>query len=137
MQKKIYYKAGYKYKLVKQYSVRLDVFPMKMISTDYLQLTVSGWLFISPGYAWDGPSGPAVDTHNFMRGSLTHDALYQLMRKEKLSRRWRKTADQILREMCREDGMGRVRAAWVYGAVRLFGRRAATIDGARPVIISP
>jgi len=50
----------------------------------YLKLDGDGQFEFSKGYAWDGPSGSTVDTLNFMRGSLVHDALYQLIRMEKI-----------------------------------------------------
>jgi hypothetical protein len=37
----------------------------------------------------------------------------------------RKTADEILREMCVEDGMSTIRANYVYDGVRLAGLSAA------------
>ena len=58
------------------------------------RLNTKGHLIIKRSYAWDGPSGPTIDTKNFMRGSLVHDALYQLMRHEHLSSdEWRAVAD--------------------------------------------
>lgn len=90
------------------------------VNTKYIELR-NGILLIKQGYAWDGPSGPTWDTPNFMRGSLIHDALYQLMRDGHISRKHRKYADRILREVCLEDGMSRFRARYVYYAVRAFG----------------
>jgi hypothetical protein len=60
-----------------------------------------------------------------MRGSLIHDALYQLMREQKVAQDQRKRADEILREVCIEDGMARVRAWWVYRAVRIGAAQSA------------
>ena len=37
----------------------------------------------------------------------------------------RKTADQILKDICIEDGMWKFRAAYVYRAVRTFGEKHA------------
>jgi len=45
-----------------------------------LKADSDGGLLIKAGYSWDGPSGSAIDTKNFMQGSLVHDALYQLLR---------------------------------------------------------
>jgi len=67
------------------------------------------------GYAPDGPSGPTLDTANFMRGSLVHDTLYQLMREGLLNHNLpREAADRILQSLYREDGMLALRAWWVY-----------------------
>jgi hypothetical protein len=49
----------------------------------------------SKGYAWNGPSGPTLDTRNFMRGSLVHDALYQLMREGRMDNGLRRQNEAI------------------------------------------
>lgn len=122
----ITYKAGYKYQLKRPYTVTVPVYPPRTLETPFLRLTRRGRLTIQAGYAWDGPSGPTFDTLTFMRASLVHDALYQLMREGLLDRnRWRPVADRLLRAMCREDGMCRWRAWYVYWAVRLFADPAA------------
>ncbi len=133
----IKYKARYKYRLVEPYQARIPIYPLRRIRTEYLELGVDGVLTIKAGYAWDGPSGPAIDTRTFMRGSLVHDALYQLIRIGELPPDVKPTADKLLRQMCIEDGMNRVRAAWVYWGVRLFAKRAITRAAARPVLTAP
>ena len=116
----------YKYQLMDDYSLTVDLKPEDDIKTPFIELTTGGQLTMKKRYAWDGPSGPTVDTRSFMRGSLVHDALYQLMREEYLDyKEHRAYADELLRELCLEDGMSRVRAWWVYQAVRLFGEIAA------------
>lgn len=80
---------------------------------------------IKKGYCWDGPSGPTIDTDNFMRGSLFHDAWYQIFREYDYYRRFRNDADKLLRRHCLEDGMSKIRAWGVYHALKVFGRRAA------------
>ena len=41
-----------------------------------------------------------------MRGALVHDALYQLMRLKQLDyEQYRDRADEVLRDLCKEDGM--------------------------------
>ncbi|MEM1158469.1 MAG: DUF1353 domain-containing protein [Verrucomicrobiota bacterium] len=93
-----------------------------------LEITGTGTLFIRKGYSWDGPSGPTIDTQTFMRGSLVHDALYQLIREKVLDLSYRKRADDILREICIKDGMSAFRAWYVYKAVRLAGKKSAEPD---------
>jgi len=137
-QSQIEYRSGYKYQLAKDYRVKVSVVPVQDIDTDYIGLSASGILFIKKGYAWDGPSGPTVDTKNFMRGSLVHDALYQLMRTRHLSKtRWRAVADLELKRMCLEDGMSRLRAAWVHRGVRLGGGPAADPTAAKEIHTAP
>ena len=90
-------------------------------------IDTNGYLTIRQGYAWDGPSGPTFDTKNFMRGSLVHDALYQLMRRGYLNIDTnRNRADRLLKHICKEDGMSSLRAWWVYQGVHAFGKSAAS-----------
>jgi hypothetical protein len=123
----IKYRGGYKYQLAESYSILTAIKDLDAVNIDhgFISLTPSGVLTVKKGYAWDGPSGPTIDTKNFMRGSLIHDALYQLMRERLLDVGWRETADNELRRICREDGMSWVRAWWVYKGVRLGGEGSA------------
>ena len=136
----ITYKEGYKYQLHEAYTVNIGdtMKPPHDITTDYIDFFESGELVIKKGYAWDGPSGPTFDTKNFMRGSLVHDALYQLMREDKLSTdTYRNPADQLIRIMCREDGMSRFRARMVYIAVHRFGGPSSRSRNAKKKIKAP
>lgn len=136
----ISYKKGYKYQIVEEYVVDIPIHPETDIAspTGYIALTSRGKLTIAKGYAWDGPSGPTIDTLDFMRGSLVHDALYQLMRENLLDKdSYRNPADRLLQSMCIEDGMNRVRAWWVYHGVSLGGDPAADPDNIRPVTRAP
>ena len=122
----IAYKDGYKYQLKQTYSVRIAVIPAAPIRTEYITLELTGDLTLKEGYAWDGPSGPTIDTKSFMRGSLVHDALYQLMREKQLDHKtYREPADRTLQAICKEDGMTALRAWSVYHGVRLFGDPSA------------
>lgn len=134
----ILYNGGYKYQLKETYIIAIDIRPSSHIDADYIVLDVAGNLTIKKGYAWDGPSGPTIDTLNFMRGSLVHDALYQLMRDSHLdSNSHRLAADRILQRICKEDGMWSLRAWWVYQAVRLFADPAADPASNRPHTRAP
>ena len=133
----IKYRSGYKYQLVEEYQVKVSMTPKNNIKTDFIELNTEGMLIIKKGYAWDGPSGPTIDTPNFMRGSLVHDALYQLLRNELLEQEWRDEADEELRRICREDGMSRIRAWWVYRAVRKWGNVAASPESRKKIHKAP
>ena len=134
----VVYKGGYKYQLHETYEVTVVIKPLEDIETDYILLDQAGRLVLKKGYAWDGPSGPTIDTRNFMRGSLVHDALYQLMRMQKLSEsEHRKLADDELKRLCLEDGMSSIRVWWVYESVRRFGGAAASADNAKPLLGAP
>jgi len=118
----------YKYNLAEDYFYNTGIDLGQPIQTNYLDMTVTGELKIRKGYAWDGPSGPTRDTPNFMRASLVHDALYQLMRSERLNQNYREKADQIMLKICREAGMSPFRSKMVFRAVRLFGGKSAKPD---------
>ncbi len=124
-----YKKRGrYKYNLHADYTYAADIVVEEPCDFGVLKMTKDGLLTIGKGYAWDGPSGPTFDTANFMRGSLVHDALYQLIREQKIRTDQRQRADEILQEICLEAGMSRIRAWWVYHGVRLGGAGAAKPD---------
>ena len=134
MTEKISYRDGYLYQLAEDYQVAIEIKPTVFILTPYIRLDIDGMLSIVAGYAWDGPSGPAIDTPNFMRGSLVHDALYQLMRQRHLDpEKLRDVADRILRRLCLEDGMSAIRAWWVYNGVRFGGGPSATQPDKPPI----
>ena len=133
----IKYRSGYKYQLVEEYQVKVSVLPKNDIKTDFIELSTEGMLIIKNGYAWDGPSGPTIDTPNFMRGSLVHDALYQLLRNELIDEKWRDEADEELRRICCEDGMPKICARWVYIAVRKWGKVAASPESRKKIHKAP
>jgi len=108
-----------------------------MIVTEFITLFTDGMLLIRKGYAWDGASGPAIDTKNIIRGSLVHDALYQLLRQGNLDMSWREQADKDLKRICLEDGMSKLRAWYVYKCVRGFARRAAMPKHKKKVYTAP
>ena len=136
----ISYKKDYKYQLVETYTVKIPITPKEDVfsPSEFIALTANGLLTIKKGYAWDGPSGPAIDTLNFMRGSLVHDALYQLMREKLLDQNTtRKPADQLLQKMCKADGMSAFRAWWVYNILRIAGSFASVSNSHRPIVKAP
>lgn len=120
--------AGYKYMLMEDYQIQTAVLCKKVV-TQYFEITPKGLLTIKKGYCWDGASGPALDTRNFMRGSLVHDVLYQMMRLGAIHNSYREYADNLLTRICREDGMSALRSWWVLRGVRWFGRASALVDG--------
>jgi len=130
MSDKICYRKikNYKYQTKGDYSFSVGIEPKEKIDTLFIVLDTDGKLTIKRLYAWDGPSGPTVDTPNFMRGSLVHDALYQLLRGgyfDENHEETRKKADRLLQEMCLEDGMSKFRAWYVYLGVHWFAKKAA------------
>jgi hypothetical protein len=130
---KAYYRKlnKYKYQLVKPYN-QVTGITGYTIDTTYVRLTVDGRLEISNGYAWDGPSGPTFDTVDFLRGSLVHDALYQLIRLEQIPFHYKNYADLLLKKICLEDGMSGFMASCVYQSVKYFGGASARPGSEKP-----
>lgn len=128
---KVYYfdlrDKNYKYRLARDLEVQTSLRPATPVRSrcGKVKLHTNGTLLVRKGYYSDGPSGPTVDTRNFMRGAFVHDAVYQLLREGGLPQHCRKTADRDLIQMCREDGMSRARSWWIYTGLRIGGGPAA------------
>ena len=123
----ISYRAQYKYQLADDYEQETTIEPKSDIKTEFIDLNVNGKLLVKSVYAWDGPSGPVIDTEENMRASLVHDALYQLIRNKELSTRThRRAADKLFRDMCKKDGVSNLRASIYYKALRKYGKPAAS-----------
>lgn len=119
------YRKGYKYQVAEDCSFLTSIHYSTDIKTEFIYLFYSGRLHIKSGYAWDGASGPTIDTKSSMRGSLVHDALYQLMRQGLLPISFRKAADEELYKYCVEDGMWKWRARIWYNSVEKYASTAA------------
>lgn len=116
-----YTKNNYKYQLDQDYTHTLPKeYSAHCFFSDYFTLADCS-LVIKKGYAWDGPSGPTIDTDNFMRGSLVHDVLYQAMQAGHISPRYKESADKELVRICKQDGMTSLRAWWVCKGVKVGG----------------
>lgn len=135
--KKVKYKKGYKYVLIEQFVCSIPIYPEEDIITDFIKLSKNGKLIIEKYYAWDGASGPTIDTKSSIRGSLVHDALYQLMRMELLDISWRPVADYILKSLCKTDGMCWVRRNIWERCVNWFASGCASKDNVKKVLIAP
>lgn len=119
------YQKGFKYQLVETLRYDTGIVQGKDVVTHFIELSPTGILSIKEGYAWDGASGPTIDTKSSMRAALVHDALYQLMRQEYLDIEYRHAADRILRDILIKDGMWKWRANIWYKAVRKAAKEAA------------
>ncbi|GMQ83853.1 MAG: hypothetical protein BMS9Abin06_0597 [Gammaproteobacteria bacterium] len=119
----ITYRGGYKYQLASDYSIKITIKPKKNVSGRFIKLDTKGNLTVVDGYAWDGPSGPVEDTHENMRASLVHDALYQLMRNKYLTaKQYKDKADKLFKKICIEDGVPRITAQIYYLGLKLGGK---------------
>ncbi len=134
----IRYRSDYKYQLAEEYKISISIKPKSDIETEFIDLDTDGNLAVKNGYAWDGPSGPVKDTDENLRASLVHDALYQLMRNDKLkSRTHRKAADQEFKDICKADGVSNFRASVYYKALRKFGKPAASPQNKKVIVRAP
>ena len=100
------------------------------------QLSASGVLTIEERYAYDGASGPTIDTRNSMRGSLYHDVFFEMMRAGVLDRKWFDAANQELRDVCRADGMSTYRSWLWYKCVGTKVAYQSTLAKNAPAIIT-
>jgi len=112
----------YKFLMRAPYALQTNISCSKLVGNEFVTLSPTGLLMMAEGYAWNGASGPAIDTVDFVRGSGTHDALYQLIREGHIGMEHRKAADELLRTIALEDNMWKIRANWVYLGVRIGGR---------------
>jgi hypothetical protein len=119
------YKAGYKYQLVEDITFPTQFRPCADIVTEFIILTTLGELTLKAGFCSDGPSGPTIDTPNFIQGSFLHDGLYQLCRWEMLSwKDWRKCDHELARQ-CALDGMWKIRIQWIMVGLKIAGGASA------------
>ncbi len=121
-----YWKIPWKYELCSTYDYESPAFAKfdANVKKEWYEIGQDS-MVISENYAWDGPSGPTLDTSNAMRGSLIHDALYQAIRTGDLLMKHRKIADKIFRQVLKEDGMNLIRRNLWYWCVRRFGEKHA------------
>ena len=134
--KQIVYMTGIKYWLAEDYTNYVGIVPPVEIQTEYICLWLTGILTIRRGYPWDGPTG-AIDTDDFMRSSLEHDALYECMRKGWLPLSFRGQVDDRLQACCREDGMPDFRVAYVGLIVDAVGEQFAKPENMKPYLRAP
>jgi hypothetical protein len=113
---KIKYREGYKYQLAETYSLITPVIGYEILDQFYV-LQRNGYLIIKSGYAWDGASGPTIDTKSSMRPSLVHDVFCQAQRAGQINHKyWEHVINDFFYKMCVDDGMCHVRASiWKAG----------------------
>jgi hypothetical protein len=119
------YCDGYKYQTYERYEI-----PTPFSGKDrfiaardggqhWVDLQRSGLLVIREGYAWDGASGPTIDTKSSFVPSLVHDALFQLSRASLLLDLPQAPVDDFFEALCVKCGMWRWRAKLWRGGLRV------------------
>jgi hypothetical protein len=118
---------NYKYQLREDFTYNLGrTFDPAPIGNEFIEITADGIITIRKHYAWDGVSGPVIETQANIKASLVHDALYQLMREGHLDHvMYREWSDRLFMEMCRKGGVWGSVAAIYLRALRLFGAKNA------------
>lgn len=148
-EKTIAYRSGYKYQLAETYMEQTGIYPPMNILRPFYCIYSDGLIVAKTGYAWDGPSGPAIDTKNFMRGSLVHDVVCQAIAEHALPHLFREQGDKELKRIFLEDcaemygirsiryKLCRIRAWWIYRAVRLAGENPSIMPEQHPLEFAP
>ena len=119
-----YSEYNYKFKVEENFSIEL---PYKIPDFEHpYASSKDSILEIKKGYAWDGASGPIINTQDTLVASLVHDVLYQAMRLNliKSNSENKKIADKIFFEILKMHGVNSIRRKVWYLAVRLFGKKS-------------
>jgi len=149
--KTLYFKDGYKYWVNRPYHIQIAIHPDKPLCISFktvdingncaeipmVTLDVKGNLIVYPSYVWDGASGPTWDSLNSMIGSLVHDVLYQMIREGLIEELYKSYADQLLHNICTEDGMWNFRADYWQWAVGCFGEDACKPSAEHLELVAP
>jgi len=134
----IRFRSGYKYQLASDYTLSIGITPEIDLATQFIKLDTQGVLTVFNGYAWDGPSGPVMDTRENLRASLVHDALYQLMRLQLLSaKKYKDQADKLFRKICIGDGVSHPVAEAYYLGLELGGEPATDPKNQKKIYRAP
>lgn len=129
------YTCGYKYQIRNEMRFRLPKeFDGFDIDTGYIALR-DCVLTIRRGYAYNGASGPTFDTKNSMRPTAFHDAMYQLLVEQTLSRHLKPLIDELFQELLRQDGMSAIRSAIWHRGVDRHGTNASIRN--RNIMVAP
>lgn len=128
--------GGNCFQLVEPYRFETSIGPDAPVTMPFIHLDQFGQGVLSPGFAWDGASGPVFQTKSILRAALGHDAKYRLMREGLIDPdKWRSVADKEFYKDLRADGVPMLRADTFYVAVRQWGADNAT--GGNPIEIAP
>lgn len=122
----LYMIDGFRYQLAKDFVIQIPIKLNHGIYDEYHTINRDGLLTLKRGFAWDGPSGPTINTKNSQIPAAVHDALYRMIRNDALPYSMKEVADQIFYEMLMHFGMSKFRA-WIWWlGVHLFGKCSAT-----------
>lgn len=130
-----YIKKKTKYRLEEEYSAMTGIIGFEA-ETPLIKLTLIGKLTVRYGYGFD-PSGPTIDTKSSLRGSLEHDAFFELMRLGFIPLSEMDYINDRLEYVCKQDGMLDFRAeAWDFMLDRL-GKSSADPKNKPEILTAP
>lgn len=119
--------SGFKYQIVEEFVIVIDDYkPHQNIVDEFFEFYADGTLIIKKGFAWDGPSGPTIDTKDAHIAAIVHDVFYRCIRRGYLPLSIKPIADRIFYKLLRKNGMFILRALYWYLGVVLFGKKSCT-----------
>lgn len=130
-----YIKKKTKYRLEEQYSAMTGILGYTA-ETPLIKLTPIGVIIIKYGYGFD-PSGPTIDTYSALRGSLEHDAFFELMRLGLVPLSEMDKINDRLEIVCKEDGMSDFRAELWDTMLDKFGHSSADPKNKEEILTAP
>lgn|SRR5574344_1145223 len=128
-----YYKHLYKYILAEQFVYKTTVTGYT-VNFSWVSLRPDGTIIIAKDYAWDGASGPTIDTKDSMVAALIHDGFYQLMRRKDIPIVAKAAVDKDFYKNLVHNGMFVVRAYVWYLGVKIFAKFAAARSDTKQLI---
>lgn len=118
---------GFRYQIVEEFVIVIDDYkPHQNIVDEFFEFYADGTLIIKKGFAWDGPSGPTIDTKDAHIAAIVHDVFYRCIRRGYLPLSIKPIADKIFYKLLRKNGMFILRALYWYLGVVLFGKKSCT-----------
>jgi len=106
----LFYVDGFKYQSRNDMVYFTGIFPPKTIVTELIILRTDSWMWVGKYFAWDGCSGPTIDTNTNGRGGHAHDALAALMRGGYIPMGCRFASNKVIERLMIDDGAWECRA---------------------------
>lgn len=113
------YWDGFKYVVAATFAVRTSI-KGYAITEPLSSLRPDGTLTVLTGYAWDGSSGPCIDTRSSMEASCVHDVLCDYINQGLLPVSLQPLVDQEYYTICVKKKMWWRRARWRMLAIRWY-----------------
>lgn len=128
---------GMKYQLAEDHRFATPV-TGNFIHDAFFTLWSNGVLDVRAGYAWDGASGPTIDTKSSMKPSLPHDVFCAMMRDGRLDYvEWQDVVNEYFYNQCLEAGMWKWRAGLWHAAVEFADAGNPDQGPDRPILEAP